>query len=176
MSTLVNNYIYKALDAYPYDLEAAMEALEYALAYDDKNWMALLLMGRIQFEVFQDAEKAISYYREALAVNIHAVQVYPYFFKVLLRQEDFQALAGLIDFAMGIKGIDKAEVYKTKALAFERQQRFKKALAELKQAKLHCYDEDSTEAIAREISRVKGKLPKKKKKKSLEKKKNTKKK
>ena len=37
MGTLTNNYIFKALENYPYDLEEVMEALNYALSADDKN-------------------------------------------------------------------------------------------------------------------------------------------
>ena len=50
MGTLVNNYVFKALENYPYDLEEVMEALNYALSYDDKNTMALTLMGRVYAE------------------------------------------------------------------------------------------------------------------------------
>ena len=47
MGNLANNYLFKALDAYPYDLEETIEALTYALSYDEKNTVALCLMGRV---------------------------------------------------------------------------------------------------------------------------------
>jgi hypothetical protein len=50
MGTLVNNYIFKALDNYPYYLDEVMESLNYALSYDNKNTMALTLMGKVHAE------------------------------------------------------------------------------------------------------------------------------
>ena len=47
MGTLTNNYVFKALENYPYDLEEVMEALSYALSNDDNNTMALTLMGNL---------------------------------------------------------------------------------------------------------------------------------
>ena len=59
MGTLTNNYIFKALENYPYDLEEVMEALNYALSADDKNTMALTLMGRMYAENFINMKKLL---------------------------------------------------------------------------------------------------------------------
>ena len=104
-------YLFKALDAYPYDLEEAVEALTYALSYDDKNTDALCLMGRVYAENLKDYEKAKEYYADALAENVNAFSVYPYYIDVLLWNEDFDEAAKLIDFALTVKGSDKAVLY-----------------------------------------------------------------
>ena len=49
-----NIYLVKALDYYPYNLEEALESLNYAMAYEENNPIALCLMGRVHLEVFKD--------------------------------------------------------------------------------------------------------------------------
>ncbi len=176
MSTLVNNYIFKALDAYPYDLEEAIEALNYALAYDNKNVMALILLGRINAEVLKDYEQAKNHFAEALVEDIHAFGIYPHYINVLLWNEDYEEAEKLIDFALTIKGSDKAVLYVGKAQLFEQKQSYKKALKFLKLAKLNSYNDDYMYIINQQKMRIKDKLPKTKNVKAKQKGKKTKKK
>jgi len=171
MKTLANNYIFKALDAYPYDLEEAIEALTYALAYDEKNTVALCLMGRIYAEKLMDYEKAKEYYAEALAENISAFEVYPHYINVLLWNEDLKEVEKLIDFALTIKGSDKAILFVGKAHLLEQRKEYKEALKVLKEAKTYCYNNDYLYTINQTKQRIKAKFPEKKKKKSKKKKK-----
>lgn len=170
MGTLANNYIFKALDAYPYDLEETIEALTYALAYEDKNIVALGLMGRIYAEKLYDYEKAKEYYTEALAENINAFHIYPHYISVLLWNEDYDEASKLIKFALTIKGADKAVLYVCKSQLQEQKKDYKKALKTLKKAKEYTYNTDYLYVIDREKERIKGKLPKKKEEKSKKKK------
>lgn len=171
MRTLANNYIFKALDAYPYDLEEAIEALTYALAYEEKNTVALCLMGRIHAEALFNYEKAKDYYEEALAENMHAFNVYPNYINVLLWNEDFEEAEKLIDFALSVKGSDKAVLYLKKAVLFETQKNYKKALKQIGKARIYNFNNEFLHTIDEEEKRIKGKLPKKKKVKSKKKKK-----
>tara|TARA_R110002126_G_C10489807_1_gene503459 strand:+ start:7544 stop:8080 length:537 start_codon:yes stop_codon:yes gene_type:complete len=169
MGTLINNYVFKALENYPYDLEEVMEALNYALSYDDKNTMALTLMGRVHAEKLYKYEEAIAYYKEALAENINAFEVYEPYINVLLWNEDYKDAEDFIDFAITVKGADKALLYLKKAILYEQQKEYKKALTVLKTAKTHTFNSDFMETINEVKSRVKGKRPKKKKVKSSKK-------
>lgn len=171
MKTLTNNYIFKALDAFPYDLEECIESLTYALAYDEKNTVALCLMGRIQAEQLKDFECAKFYYAEALAENINALEVYPHYINVLLWNEDYIEAEKLIDFALTIKGIDKPVVYVKQAILFEAKKEYKKALKALTLAKEYCFNNDFLSDINLEKERIEGKVPKAKKKKIKKKKK-----
>ncbi|SNR15845.1 tetratricopeptide repeat protein [Tenacibaculum jejuense] len=164
MKTLTNNYIFKALDAYPYDLEEAMEALTYALAYDEKNTMVLGLLGRINAESLYDYEKAKSYFAEALAEDINAFHIYPHYVNVLLWNEDLDEAEKLIDFALKIKGSDKAVLYVSKARLFEQKRSYQKALDFLKEAKIHTYNDSFMYTINQHKDRIKDKVPRKKKK------------
>lgn len=132
-----DKYLFQALDNYPFWLEGTIESLDYAFSYDDKNTMILCLYGRIQAEQLMNYEEAKSYFQQALSINIHALEVYPYYLKTLILNEDYKEAQKLIDFALTVKGINKSEIYVKKAILLEAQNKFKKALKEIKNAKLH---------------------------------------
>jgi len=164
MGNLLDKYLFQALDAYPYDLEETVESLNYALSYDAKNPTALCLMGRLHAEVLSDYETAKEYFQQALAENIHAVDVYVYYASVLLCNEDYTEAEKLLDYALTIKGSDKAVLYAMKAIMYEHLTAYKKALKCLKKAKIHAYNNCYMEGIKSEETRIKDKMPKKKKK------------
>lgn len=132
----VDKYLFQALDNYPYWLEGTKESLDYALSYNDKNPMTLCLYGRIQTEQLHDYEEAKRYFQEALAINIQAVAVYPFYIDTLLLNEDYEEADKLIAFALTIKGINKVEIMLKKVLLLEKQVAFKKAFKDLKEIKL----------------------------------------
>jgi tetratricopeptide (TPR) repeat protein len=170
MGSLINNYVFKALDAFPYDMEEVMESLNYALSYDDKNSTALCLMGRVYSEVLKDFDEAKKYFAEALSENVHAIAVYPHYINVLLWNEDYIEAGKLIEFALNVKGAEKGVIYWKKALMFEMQGRYKKALKNLKKARENTYCSEFYSTLSEEKDRIKGKLPKVKVKKNNKKK------
>lgn len=129
-----NNYLIKALESYPYDLEQCMESLNYAMAYEDNNPIAYCLMGRVHLEIFKDYPAANSYFREALASDVDYVETYGYFLECLLIQADFEELKKLLVFAGKRKGTDRALLFYYEAMLLERQLKFKKALKMIKEA------------------------------------------
>ncbi|MNJ86485.1 hypothetical protein D3C87_39840 [compost metagenome] len=131
-----NNYLIKALDYYPYNLEEAMESLNYAMAYEGDNPITLCLMGRAHLEVFKDYEQANSFFREALAANVNYLETYSYLLDCLLIQGDFEEMKKLLAFARKRKGIDQALMFYYEALLFEKQLKFKKALKTVKESML----------------------------------------
>jgi len=164
----IDKYLFQALDNYPYSLEETIESLDYAFSYDAKNTMVFCLYGRIQAEQLMNYEEAKSYFQEALAINIHALEVYPHYLQTLILNEDYEVAQKLIDFALTIKGINKSDIYVKKAILLEAQREFKKALTAIKKAKLttlqFAFDSDITEVE----KRIQGKIDllKKNKKKS----------
>lgn len=166
-----DKYLFQALDNYPFWLEGTIESLDYAFSYDDKNTMVLCLYGRIQAEQLMNYEEAKAYFQQALAINIHALEVYPYYLKTLILNEDYEEAQKLIDFALTVKGINKSEIYVKKAILLEAQKEFKNALKEIKNAKLHSlqfnYESDITDVekrIENKIDLMKKKKEKKSKK------------
>jgi len=172
----IDKYVFQALDNYPYSLEETIESLDYAFSYDAKNTMVLCLYGRIQAEQLLNYEEAKNYFQEALAINIHALEVYPFYLQTLILNEDFEEAEKLIDFALTIKGINKAEIFVKKAILLEAQMEFKKALVEIKNAKLYSINYASESEINETEKRIKGKIDLGKKKKPKKSKKNSKKK
>ena len=164
MNTL-DKYLFQAIDAYPYDLEETVESLNYALSYDETNTKALCLMGQVYAEQLKDYETAKSYFQDAIAENIHAIDVYLPYINTLLWNEDLEDAEKLINFAFSIKGIDKAVMYLKKAHLFEIKQEYKRAIKHLKKAKKFTYNSEFISYLDDEKSRMKGKIPKKKNKK-----------
>ncbi len=163
MDTTINNYVFRALESYPYDLEEVIESLHYALSYDDKNTMALTLMGRVYAEKLYKYETAISYYKKALSESIYAFEVYPHYINVLLWNEDYKQVEDFIDFAITVKGADKSILYLKKAILYEKLKEYKKAVSFIKLSKEYTYNTDFMEEVKQHENRIKEKLPKKKK-------------
>ncbi|WP_062061838.1 hypothetical protein [Aquimarina longa] len=164
MSNLLDKYLFQALDAYPYNLEDAVESLNYALSYNEKNPIALSLLAQIYAESLKDYETAKEYYQQALAEDMYALDVYPKYINVLLWNEDLDEAEKLIDFALTIKGTDKAVLYVKKAILFEQKKEYKKALQCLKLAKEKTYNSQFLDDVKEEKKRIKSKIPKKKSK------------
>lgn len=162
----IDKYLFQALDNYPYSLEETIESLDYAFSYDDKNTMVLCLYGRIQAEQLLNYEEAKSYFQQALAINIHALEVYPHYLQTLILNEDYEEAQKLIDFALTIKGINKSDIYVKKAILYEAQQEFKKGLKEIKNAKLHTLQFSFEYNITDVEKRIESKIDLLKKKKS----------
>ncbi|AOW20469.1 tetratricopeptide repeat protein [Urechidicola croceus] len=163
MGSYINNYVFKAIESFDYDLESTMEALNYALSYDDKDTMALTLLGRVYAEKLYKYNEAIGYYKEALAININAFEVYEHYINVLLWNEDYEEVSTFIDFALTVKGSDKAILYLKKAVLKEQIKEYKIALTFIKLAKEYAYNSGFINTINEEKERIKGKMPKKKK-------------
>jgi tetratricopeptide (TPR) repeat protein len=176
MGTLTNNYIFKALESYPFDLEEVMEALDYALSSDDKNTMALTLMGRVYAEKLYKYDEAVLYFKQALAENIRAFEAYTPYINTLLWNEDFKEAEEFIDFALTVKGSDKAVLYLKKANLYEQLKEYQKALNFIKLSKEFTFNSDFMVDINVEKDRIKGKMPEKKNIKSPKNKTKTKKK
>jgi tetratricopeptide (TPR) repeat protein len=173
---IIDKYLFQALDNYPYSLEETIESLDYAFSYDSKNTMVLCLYGKIQAEQLMNYEEAKSYFQQALSINIYALEVYQYYLQTLIVNEDYEEAQKLIDFALTVKGINKSEIYIKKAILLEVQHKFKDALKEIKQAKLHSIQHDYDSGISEVEKRIKGKLDLLKKKKDKKTKKDSKKK
>ena len=162
MNTILDKYLLQALDAYPYNLDEVVESLNYALSYNEKNPMALCLLGQIHAESLKNYEVAKEYFQQALAEDMYTLEVYPKYINVLLWNEDYKEAEKLIDFALTVKGTDKAMLYLKKAILFEHKRKYKKALKCLKLAKTNAYNNQFIHDLKEEKNRIKGKMPKKK--------------
>ena len=162
----IDKYLFQALDNYPYNLEETVESLDYALSYDDKSTMALCLYGRVYSEQLLRYDQAKRYFEQAIANDIHALEVYPHYIQTLLVNEDFEEAEKLIAFALTIKGINKAEILLKTVLLLERKGEVKKAHKTLKEVKLLSFSNDNSWEMEEIEKRLKAKkellAPKKK--------------
>ncbi|XOV66325.1 MAG: tetratricopeptide repeat protein [Fluviicola sp.] len=152
-----NSYLIKAMDAYPYDLEEAVEALNYALSFEPNNGMALCLMGRIYLEVYQDYDEAISYFEKALEENLNMHTIYGYYANALICAKELNKADTFLDFALTVKGADKALLFSCKAAIQEVRRDFKKAKKFIKEAKLETYNDGFISSLEEMENRIKKK-------------------
>ncbi|AZA81140.1 hypothetical protein C1637_00740 [Chryseobacterium lactis] len=160
MTLTKNKYYFEALDNYPYNLPDCMEALNYALSYEPEDADSLCLMGRIYSEMLKDYEMAKKYFEEALQNNINNLNTPKYYLECLLNNEDYNEAEKLIAFALKIKGIDKAEILYQHALLLERNEKYKKALLKLKEAKKLSYSTSMTSMLKEKEKFIKDKKKK----------------
>lgn len=158
-----SKYLYQAMDAYPYNLEETIEALTYAISYDDNNALALGLLARVHAEQLKQYKSAISLYNRALKVNLHEVSLYPHFINALLWNEDWEQAQKLINFALKVKGVDKGLMHLKQALLFEYKGQYKKSIKWAERARELTFNDAQINHIDSEIKRFKRKLTKFKK-------------
>ncbi|MDX1462827.1 MAG: hypothetical protein R3359_07205 [Marinirhabdus sp.] len=169
MNTNTHNlYLIKALEAYPWDLEKAVEALQYALSYEPENVRALCLMGKVYAEQLNDYETAKGYFEKAMAADISATVIYPDFARTLMQNDDFEAAQKLIDFAKTVKGIDKAVITLLEGQLLEYLQDFEAAEALLKEARNLAMNNGFVEFVEGELERVTKKRERQKRKQKKE--------
>lgn len=152
-----NIYLIKAMDAYPYNLEEAVESLNYALSVDPKSPMALSLMGRLYMDFYNDYTQAVEYFEAALAEDVQAVHMYAYYLNALILKEDYAKALRFIKFALSVHAADKALIYMFKAAIHEGQKEYKKAISTLEKARVHSMNNDFICYLDRFESRLKGK-------------------
>ena len=158
MDTITHNtYLIKALNNFEWDLEETVESLNYALSYDPENAYTLFTMARLQAERFSNYPAAKDYYAQALSKNLDLVTAYPKYVSVLILNEEYHEAMRLIDFALKIKGTNKAYLYMQLGLVLERLGKYRLAIKIMKQAYLIANDE-LNEHIDHQLKRIKEKI------------------
>ncbi|KFF09451.1 tetratricopeptide repeat protein [Chryseobacterium luteum] len=165
MTLTKSKYYFEALDNYPYSLPDCLEALNYALSYDPEDADSLCLMGRIYSEMLTDYEKAKMYFEEAMQYNVANLNTPLHYIKCLLDNEDLDEAEKLINYALKIKGIDKARILIQKSQLFEIRLEYKKALEPLKEAEKYSYNQAMIDFVRSRAKFIKSKMAKSKKKK-----------
>lgn len=132
-----NIHLIKAIDCYPYNIEECVESLNYALAYDNENALALCLMGRIHSEIMKDNESAKTYFQKAFSANKNYLELYAHFIHTLMLLEEYTEALRLIEYALKAKGINRGNIFYKQAEVFERMKKYKKAKKSLKNATLN---------------------------------------
>ncbi len=156
-NNLYNTHLFRAIEAYPWELEKAVEALNYALAYDPENVKALHLMAKVHYEQLGDYEAAKVYFERALASNIESPDLYPEYIRLLINNEDYEEAQKLIDFAKTLKGVGKAGIALTQGQLYESLAKYEEAEKTLKEAKQLALNDDFISFVDAMLSRLKKK-------------------
>ncbi len=155
MNTLADQYYIKALDQYPYSLEEAIENLSYSLIYNKEHPGANYLMGKIYKEQMNNFIKAEEYYIRALAGDPKDINTCIDYIYVLIALKEYGKALKLISYSNKLRGVDLSKTYSLKALVFEYQHEYDRALSLYTKAKLEAYNEDSINLLTNEIKRIK---------------------
>ena len=156
-NNLHNSYLFKALDAYPYNLEETLEALNYALSYNSNDAHVLYLMGMVYAEQLQEYETAKDYFAEAIASKMETPLVYPFYIQTLIFNEDYDEAQKLMDFALNIKGTDKAFLQLIQGVLYEKLQKYKPAKKAYKKAIKLAVNNAFIDYTEKELGRLKKK-------------------
>jgi len=155
MNTLADQYYIKAFDQYPYNLEEAIENLNYALSYNQEHIGANYLMAKLHQEQLNQLSEAEAYYITAMACNPDDINVCLNYISLLILLKEFDKARRLIAYAQKLKGVDLSKIRAAKALIHEHQQHYKRALKMYEKALLNAYHEDSITELNQDIKRVK---------------------
>jgi len=150
----IETYYLKAQDNYPYNIEEAIENLNYALAYDGEYAPALCLKGRLYANEIKDYALAEEFFTRALAADIAYSETYLQFARLLINLERFDEAGNLLDQALTIKGVIKSELYQMKALCFESRADFEKAEKYLTKAQECSFNADWDNFLQKELKRI----------------------
>lgn len=151
-------YLIKALGNYPWDIEEAMEAVQYGLAYNAEHPALLCLMGRICYEQLHQYNNAIGYFEDALAADLYYPETYYHYIHVLIKLEQLDKTENLIEQALTVPGIDKYLIYIFKSTVYEQREEFKKALDMITEARRHCYNKPANDFLDEEVTRINKKM------------------
>ncbi|MAT90180.1 MAG: hypothetical protein CMC35_05765 [Flavobacteriaceae bacterium] len=157
MGNIHNIYLIKALEAYPWELEKAVEALNYALSYEPDNATALVLMAKIHAEYLGDYEVAKELFEKALISDLNNPKIYPEYITVLVHAEDFKEATRLIEYAMTVKGVDRAVIKLLHGHVLEATLEFEKAEEAIKEAMSLALNNGFIEHAELELNRVRKK-------------------
>jgi tetratricopeptide (TPR) repeat protein len=156
--SLADQYYLKSLDNYNYNWEESLTDLSYALSHDPDHAGANNLMGRLQMEHFKNFELAEEYFVQAMVSNPFHIQTCMDYLKLMLKLKKGKEFEKLVQHALTIQGIDKAEVLQLKAHYLELNQHFAEAKYTLEKAELLTIDECMIECLKDDTERVSNKL------------------
>jgi tetratricopeptide (TPR) repeat protein len=168
-TTLANTYYLKALDSYPYDLPDFLEAIDYALSYDEMHADANYLMGRFCMEQLQKFKEAQWHFEAALASDLDHVLTYYHYIKLCVLTNQLDKAKRLIHRAKMVFGISKTELWHREGIILEMEKDYKRAMKKFKKAKQNAVYEEDCQFYSAEIKRLESKMPKRKKKRKKQK-------
>jgi hypothetical protein len=106
-------------------------------------------------EQLQDYVTAKAYFQDALAADMRAVFVYPYFIQLLIDFDEDVEAEKLIDFALTVKGIDKPLILSKLIILKEKLGQFKEAKRDIAKLKSIVLNDDYQVFMDKTEARIK---------------------
>ncbi len=153
-----DNYYLKALDYYPYNMEFAIENLNYALGYDDEHAPSNCMLGKIYMYQLKDYHRAGKCFYTALECDKNYTDTYKYYSLLRIWQGEYKRAQSIINRGMTIIGMDKSVLLTHNAIIHECMGDYKQAKRVLSKAKLFSIDKHRLEKIDVDLSRLKEKI------------------
>jgi len=156
--TAADKYYLKAKDNYPYDLDTALEALEYGLSCDDTHPGLLTLQGNIYYRDLRDFDLAMEYFELALFYDNRYTDTYYAYIQLCIDICNYTKAMQLIERASVVPGIDKAQIAYRTAKMYEKQELYKDALSHIQTAIATCTEKECNTFLNDELERVQLKM------------------
>lgn len=151
---LANQYYLKASENFEFNLEEAIEHLNYALSYDQEHAGANYLMGRVHEEHFLNFREAEECYIKSLAADEESLLTCESYAGLLIRLQRHEEALKLLGYAMRLPGARTSVFRALEALVYEQRQEFEKAKQVLRQAKLESYSSENLQFLKEEMERI----------------------
>lgn len=156
--TLADTYYLKALDLYPYELDQVIEALNYAISYDNDHAGAHCLLGMLNLYQLGKYREAEDHFEKALASDIDNTETYYSYADLLIQIGEYGKAKKLIKYAYKIKGINVSRLKHFEGLIAEIKGNYLKAKEYMKLAYVNSYRKIEREFLKGELERVKSKM------------------
>ena len=156
--TLADTYYLKALDLYPYELDQVIEALNYAISYDNDHSGAHCLLGKLNMYQLGKFSKAEDHFEKALASDLNNVESYYSYAELLIETGEYARAKKLIKYAYKIKGINVSRLKHSEGLIQEIKGELVKAEAFMTLAYNSAYRKTERDFLKEELERVNSKL------------------
>ncbi|QQS36141.1 MAG: hypothetical protein IPM56_18185 [Ignavibacteriales bacterium] len=159
MSTnLADTYYLKALDYYPYDLENVIEALNYAISYDDSHAGANCLLGKLNVYQLGNYSKAEAYFEKALAGDINHTETHYSYADLLIQVGEYLRAKKLIKYSYKVKGINVSRLKYNEGLISEISGDLEKAKNYMTFALSRSFNKSEREFLSEALERINSKI------------------
>lgn len=152
--TAADKYYLKARDMYPYDMDDALEALEYGLSCDETHAGLITLQGKIYYKDLANYEAAQEQFELALFYDPYFVDAYYEYLEVLSIIGDANRMRKLMDKALKVPCIDKSQVYYKEAMFWEKKGEQAQLIIAMQNAIQVCSGKDCYTFLAEELERI----------------------
>jgi tetratricopeptide (TPR) repeat protein len=151
------NYLLKAKDAYHYDMETCVEALNYAMSYEDENAEVWLLHGKVMLYYIKDYSSAEESFLNALSVDPTHSETFIEFIWLRINEARFLEAQQLLYKALQVVKKDFAQLFRLQAVLLEYEESYAEAIESLEIALEKTYNCSYQCFLEEEVKRLKNK-------------------